>query len=344
MTFPKTVSQPKVTPHAHPIAPPVYRPQPGALQSKRPATAPQVYRPSREIRPNTAPPVYRPQDRPAQLKPVHFVAARPPQPLRTAMPAAPPVYRPQPPVTTARPIHSRPIQPHIGPLAQQARSPQMAAAKPVAPRSAHWNRAIQPLILTILKAGEKNGGVLDVEIPPLEQGYNDHNVTLNDTTIPQHQSSRNLRAGSSNEVLVLNAHGSNNTVAGRSAQQMADLLTSVGATGYKEIHIYACQAGMSLYNFDQELSTRLDTPVWAPRGNITFNTGQGRYQVRRMTYDAESGRWVRDGDKEYDAEEAWWYSVRGRTIGKGTPPKPGAFPVEAPVDLSAWDIQVVNET
>lgn len=122
---------------------------------------------------------------------------------------------------------------------------------------------------------------------------------------------------------------------------MAALLTSVGATGYKEIHVYACQAGMSLYNFDQELSTRLDTPVWAPRGNIRFNTAEGRYQVRKMTYDAREGKWVGDGDKEYDADEAWWYSVRGRTIGKGTPPKPGAFPVDEPVDFSGFEIEVV---
>jgi hypothetical protein len=204
---------------------------------------------------------------------------------------------------------------------------------------------IQPLVLTILKEHDQHGGLLSLEITPLQQGYNDNRVAmLSDDTIAQHSSAKDLGAADNNEILVLNAHGSNNTVAGRTAQQMANLLTAVGAVGYKQIHIYACHAGMSLYDFDQELSTRLDTPVWAPRGNIAFNTGEGRYQVRKMKYDAQQAKWIPDGSNEYGADEAWWYSVRGRTIGMGTPPKPGAFPVEAPTDFDFSGFEIVSSS
>jgi hypothetical protein len=201
---------------------------------------------------------------------------------------------------------------------------------------------IQPLILTIYRPGVQIDGLLDLEIDVLSTGYGDQRtVTMNDTTIA---ATKGLGAKSSSEILVVNAHGSNATVAGRTVEQFAQLLTNAGATGYKEIHLYACQAGMSLYDFDKQLSDLTKTPVWAPRGNTRYNSKRQEYGVRKMTFDANQNKWVPKGEQEYVLNEGWWYSKNGVTTGRGKPPVPNAFPPPPPeVDLSLYQF-VVEES
>lgn len=353
--FPQT-AQPKEL-RKPDVARVMYPAQSSSLQSK--LHQPAVYRPQPvSQRPNAAPPVYRPQPSLSQMAPARSSVSIPGH-VRQAGVTPPPDYpKPFVPQRELKPALVKSAQPAAFPaqvntanaarLAQfETRRQPVQASLPL--RSSYRvpptsRSAIQPLILTI-KGGQLNDGVLDLEVDVLKQGYNDNrDQTLTNANIASFQSSKSLGAANSSEILVLNAHGSNNTVSGRSASQMAQFLISVGAVGYKQIHIYACQAGMSLYDFDQELSKLLKTPVWAPRGNITFNSSQGRYQVRMMTYNAESNKWVPKGNEEYGPDQGWWYSVNGRTVDMGIPPKPGTFPVEAPVDLSQYQFEVVGSS
>jgi hypothetical protein len=190
-------------------------------------------------------------------------------------------------------------------------------------------------------------GVLNVEQPNLQQAYGEDGariISISDKNLPLlKQKGKDLKA-IGDEVLVINAHGSNGRVAGRTPAEFVTLLNDIGATGYREIHLYACQSGMAIFDFDREVSARLHTKVWAPRGNTTFNTEMGKYIVKQMTYSGKDKKFVPDGDKVFAEDEGWWCLQDGHVVALGSPTTPHAFPKIATdnFDPKDWGISLVT--
>lgn len=206
--------------------------------------------------------------------------------------------------------------------------------------SSNGNEVAQLMTLTVLKPGEEPEtkdpmahakiALLQNEAPILTEAYEfkDRQRTVSDATIPQFTEDKKLLAPIGDEILVINAHGTNGTVAGRTADEFSTLLTNIGAVGYKEIHFYSCHSGMAIFDFDRHISRTQNTKVWAPRGNCTFTPSEGRFVISQMTYSASEQKFVKDPVKTFQEDEGWWCLDKGEVVALGSPKAPKAFKKE----------------
>lgn len=204
------------------------------------------------------------------------------------------------------------------------------------------------------KQHKDKSAVLDLEENDLAAAYNSSERTLR---LSQMNRMVNIQTdsvlldnkGIGNEILVINAHGSNGTLAGRTAEEILTLMNRLGISGYSEIHIYGCQSGIPALKVASTISKKLGAKVWAPNGNTAFNTQKRKYQVSRMKLEEKESRYVVDSDSK-DGEtlgenEAWSYYENGQFVKTGTPNTPNGFgqPEEASADLTDWMSQITLE-